>query len=67
MLNSTRMIYFNNLFTILTVRSISKDFYSFNEDSYDVQNFYFNNWEYFGDQFDEKGSVTVGVVIRFFS
>ena len=63
MLNNTRMIYFNKLFLLMTFKSLSKDFYCFNEDSYNVENFYHKNWENFGDQIDDEIFVIVGVLI----
>ena len=61
MLNTTRIIYFHRLFLLLTFRSMSKEYYWFNEDTNDVQNFYFNYWENFGDHADEDPPVVVGV------
>ena len=58
------MIHFNNLFTILTFRAISKDFYCFNEDSNDIQDFHFNEWDHFGNQVDDNSSVVVGVSVE---
>ena len=62
MLNNTRITHFNKLFSLI-FRQISKNFYCFNEDSYNVQNFYYNDWEDLGDQVDPKTLVTVGVNI----
>lgn len=42
---------------------MSKEFYWFNEETNNVQNFYFNDWEYSSDKFDENTSVTVGVIL----
>ena len=61
MLNSTRMVYFNQLILALTVNPISQDFYCFNEDNHNVQNFYFNHWEKVTNQMDDASFVTVGV------
>ena len=44
---------------------MSKEFYWFNEDANNVQNFYFNNWENFGDQVDDGTSVIAGVIIKY--
>ena len=61
MLNSTRMVYFNQLILALTVNPISQDFYCFNVDSHNVQNFYFNQWERDTNQMNDESFVTVGV------
>ena len=57
------MIYFNKLYLLMTLKSLSKDFYCFNEDSYNVENFYHKNWENFGGQIDDEVLVIVGVLI----
>lgn len=62
MFNKTQIIYFNKLVWFLTFKTISKDFYCFNEDTFNVENFYFKNWESFGNQ--SNSSVLVGVVIQ---
>lgn len=61
MMNSTRMIYFNKLYLILKFVTISKELYWFNEDSYNIQSFYFKDWENSDEQIYEGTSVIVGV------
>ena len=49
----------------MTFKTMSKEFYWFNEDANDVQNFHFNNWESFDDPVDGEPSLIVGVIIKF--
>ena len=63
MLNTTQIIYFNRMFILLTLKTMSKDLYGFNEDTSDVQNFYFKNWDSSGNQTNENSTVIVGVIL----
>ena len=49
----------------MSFKTMSKEFYWFNEDTNEVQNFYFNNWENFGEQVDDGPPLIVGVIIKF--
>ena len=49
----------------MTFKSMSKEFYWFNENANDVQNIYFNNWENSGDPVDDGSSIIVGVIIKY--
>ena len=48
----------------MTLKSMSKEFYWFNEDANDVQNIYCNNWENSGEQVDDGSTLIVGVIIK---
>ena len=63
MLNTTQIIYFNRMFILLTLKTMTKDLYGFNEDTSDVQNFYFKNWDSSGNQTNENSTVIVGVIL----
>ena len=63
MLNTTHMVYLNRMFILLTLKTMSKDLYGFNEDTSDVQNFYFKNWDSSGNQTNENSTVIVGVIL----
>ena len=59
------MVYFKKLCVILTLDSISKGLNCFNENTHNVQNFYFNNWDNDINQTDIDHSVIrVGVRIQ---
>ena len=58
MFNSSRILYFNNILAVLIIKTISKDFYCFNENSDNVQNFYMEQWQH-----NESLNVT-GLVVR---
>lgn len=64
MMNSTRMIYFNNLLMFMKFRTISNDIYYFNEDSFNIANFYSKDWDNFDQQIDVETSLLVGVRIQ---
>ena len=50
---------------LMKFKTMSKELYWFNEDTNDVQNFYFNNWENFDDPVDGVSSLIAGVIIKF--
>ena len=62
MLNTSQIVYFKQLFFILNLKTMSKDFYYFNEDASDVKNFYYKNWDSSGIQAYGTNAFRVGVI-----
>lgn len=64
MFNVTKIRLFVNAAFYLSVQSISKGLYCFNEDFQDVQNFHFIDYDYSTTQTSLEFPVRVGVIIE---
>lgn len=65
MFNETKIRFFYNAALYLSVQTISKEFYCYNEDLQDVQNFHFNDYEYSSKPTSLEFPVRVGVIIKY--
>lgn len=63
MFNVTKIRLFYSAAFYLSVQSISKELYCYNEDFQDVQNFHFNDYDYSTKQTSLEFPVRVGVII----
>lgn len=66
MFNETKIRFFYNAALYLSVQTISKEFYCFNEDFQDVQNFHFNDYDNSSKPTSLEFPVRVGVIIEIF-